>query len=292
MKISVIIPGRNCVAHLARLAPALAAQTRKPDEIVFVDDASTDDTAAVAASFGWRVIRQQPWQGPGAARNRGAKESEGDAVAFTDADCAPDSDWLERIVSALAAHPGEVVMGRTRIPPAGFWGDAISDLGFPGGANLGFEKVWRVDAQGHTDHISSCNFALTRPLWDRAGGFDTRFSGAGCEDAELSLRWSRSGIPIRYRNEVVVWHAPRRDLPGYVRWHLARGRSNRQFKRVVGSFSGYWGLRLWYLGNLVRTFGFSPRLPVILGLTALSFGAQAAGYLLEKRSEGRENGRR
>ena len=290
MKISVIVPGRRCAAHLENLAEGLRAQTRQPDEVIFVDDFSSDDTPERAVRLGFRVILQPAWEGPGRARNRGVEECQGEAIAFIDADCRPDPAWLEKIEKALISSPDEVIMGCTRIPRAGFRADAISDLGFPAGANLGFEKVWRVDKKGYTDHISSCNFALQRELFLRAGGFDPRLTGAGCEDTELSWRWSRAGIPIRYHPDILVRHVARKELIGFARWHFARGRTNFHFKRIVGSVDSFIRLRLWYAANVVRTFKWDPRLPFLLLLLGISFGAQQWGYWAEKRRWRRESG--
>ena len=164
LKISVIVPGRNCPQFIEPLATSLKNQTLPAFEMLFIDDASTDNTAELAEQHGFKVIRLMVNNGPGQARNKGVEVAQGDVVAFTDSDCAVTSTWLENIAKIIARAPDEAIMGRTNIPKAGFWADCISDLGFPGGANLGFEKVWHVDANGYTNHITSCNFALTKKL--------------------------------------------------------------------------------------------------------------------------------
>jgi GT2 family glycosyltransferase len=263
----------------------LKAQNRLSHEILFIDDASSDGTAALANQLGFRVLGQSARRGPAAARNLGASVAEGDGLSFIDSDCRPASDWLERIEFFLKENPDEVVMGKTQIPKAGFLANAISDLGFPGGANLGFEKVWKVDEWGYTDHISACNFAVTKAVFERVGGFDERLSLNGCEDVELSLRWRHNGIKIRYRPEVRVWHAPRGDLSNFLSWHFSRGRSNYQFLRAFGSLGYFVHLRLWYLQNLIRTFSRDIRLPMLILLLGLSFLAQLGGYVTERVTE-------
>jgi glycosyltransferase involved in cell wall biosynthesis len=87
MKLSVVIPAYNRAALLPITLRSLLAQERVADEILVVDDGSTDDTAEVAEAFGHpvRVIRQAN-QGPGAARNRGLSEAQGEFVHFFDSD--------------------------------------------------------------------------------------------------------------------------------------------------------------------------------------------------------------
>lgn len=85
--LSVVIPAYNRAALLPITLRSLLAQERVADEILVVDDGSTDGTAEVAAAFGTpvRVIRQAN-QGPGAARNRGLAEARGDFIHFFDSD--------------------------------------------------------------------------------------------------------------------------------------------------------------------------------------------------------------
>ncbi|QVL52051.1 MAG: glycosyltransferase family 2 protein [Cyanobium sp. M30B3] len=87
MKLSVVIPAYNRTTLLAITLRSLLAQERVADEILVVDDGSTDGTAEVAAAFGppVRVIRQVN-QGPGAARNRGLAEAKGEFIHFFDSD--------------------------------------------------------------------------------------------------------------------------------------------------------------------------------------------------------------
>lgn len=87
MKLSVVIPAYNRAALLPFTLRSLLAQERVADEILVVDDGSTDCTAEVAEAFGEpvRVIRQGN-QGPGAARNRGLAEAQGEYIHFFDSD--------------------------------------------------------------------------------------------------------------------------------------------------------------------------------------------------------------
>jgi glycosyltransferase involved in cell wall biosynthesis len=281
MRISVVVPGRNCRHSLHKLVEALGAQGRSADEMLFVDDASSDETPALAKRLGFHVLKQSVRKGPGAARNLGIRVASGDAVAFIDSDCWPAQDWLEKIEAILKKTPDEVIMGKTEIPTAGFWANAISDLGFPGGANLGFERVWKVNKSGYTDHISACNFAVTKAIFGRAGCFNERINISACEDVELSLRWNNKGVRIRYCPEVRVWHSPRKGVYDFVGWHFSRGRGIYQFRRVSGSVRYLARLRLWYLVNLILTFKTDLRLPILLFLSGVAFFAQICGYLAE-----------
>ncbi|MDR7415111.1 MAG: glycosyltransferase family A protein [Armatimonadota bacterium] len=85
--VSLVIPAYNAEASLREALDSVFAQSRLPDEVVVVDDGSTDRTAEIAASYGDRVcLVRQPNRGEAAARNTGVRSARGELVAFLDAD--------------------------------------------------------------------------------------------------------------------------------------------------------------------------------------------------------------
>jgi glycosyltransferase involved in cell wall biosynthesis len=82
----------------------LAAQERPADEIIVVDNGSTDRTAEVAAAAGARVL-SQPVHGIWPAASTGYDAAAGDIIARLDADSRPPADWLSRIDAAFAESP-------------------------------------------------------------------------------------------------------------------------------------------------------------------------------------------
>ena len=89
--ISVIIPAYNVDKYIARAIDSVLAQTRLPDEVIVVDDGSTDNTAGIVKGYGShiRYIYQQN-AGPSTARNTGIKAANSKWIAFLDA----DDEWL------------------------------------------------------------------------------------------------------------------------------------------------------------------------------------------------------
>jgi glycosyltransferase involved in cell wall biosynthesis len=100
--VGVVVPVHNGGRYLADALRSVLGQTHPAVAVVVVDDGSTDDSAAVAASFGPDVrLVSQPRRGAGAARNRGVDELSGEYVAFLDADDLWEPDKLERQVAAI-----------------------------------------------------------------------------------------------------------------------------------------------------------------------------------------------
>ena len=280
--VSVIIPAHNAEKYLPALLDSLSQQSVKPAEIIVIDDYSIDSTKDIASDYGAKTIKNSGKNGPAAARNLGIKSSTGEILAFIDADCISDKDWIKNIREELNAPKPIIIMGKVEIPKSTFLGDVMSSLGFPAGGHIGFENIWRVNREGKTDHISSCNFALRKETILKVGLFDETFPYPGCEDVELSMRCVQKGIPIYYRKNVVIIHPPRKDLFSFIKWHISRGRGNYHLKRKIGKVGNLIMLRIWSSKNICKKYMFDIKFPFILFFLFLSFVLQQMGYLCEK----------
>src|SRR5690349_11342604 len=94
---SVIVCAYNEERTLAACLHSVLAQTRPPDEIIVVNNASTDRTRAVAAAIPGVVIVDEPRKGLVIARESGRRRAAGDILAYLDADCRAPLRWLERL---------------------------------------------------------------------------------------------------------------------------------------------------------------------------------------------------
>lgn len=104
--VSVIIPAFNSSGTIRRALDSVLVQTRPPEQIIVVDDGSTDGTAVIVSEYGGRIdYFWQPNAGVGAARNFGIREAKNPWIAFLDADDEWLPDHLFRQVEILRAHP-------------------------------------------------------------------------------------------------------------------------------------------------------------------------------------------
>lgn len=279
-KISVVICAYNAAHCINGILTSLSKQTFKDFEIVVANDGSTDNTKEIALNAGARVIDMEH-EGLSAARNVGINNSKAEIVAIIDADCYATPNWLETIWEEM--QKGEIVVtGNTKIPNSTFLGDCISGLGYPGGGHLGFDKMWKVDENGHTNHLAGGNCAFKKNKILEFGAFNKKLT-ITADDVYLSKKILENGYKIKYNHNMIMYHQPRKDIKGFLRWHYMRGRGSYFFKNEVKSFGEFYKLRIWSTKNMIKKYWKSVKLPVMLFLLGLSFFTQKIGYKVQKR---------
>lgn len=212
--VSVVVPVHNGASALPHLLAALSAQRGvQPFEVVVVDNRSTDATAAVAAASPVvsRVVTE-PRPGSYVARNAGWRAATGDVIAFTDADCAPDADWLLALVTALDAGAdlagGAVVPGP---PPPGPWA----------GWWAAYDRTMYLDQADNVAHngfAATANLAVRRAVLEELDGFDAALASGG--DAFFGRRATAAGHRLVWVPDAVVRHEPRAGM--HETWKLWR----------------------------------------------------------------------
>src|SRR5262245_57142559 len=106
--ISVIVCAYNEASVLPACLYSLLAQTRPPDEIIVVNNASTDGTRAAAEAVPGVHVADEPTKGLVMAREAGRRRARGDLIAYLDADCRAPLRWLESIERRFRARPAVV----------------------------------------------------------------------------------------------------------------------------------------------------------------------------------------
>ncbi len=203
--VSVILPARNAATSLGETLDSLLAQTSPDWEAIVVDDGSTDETVAVAASYVRRdgrirlAHRQQG--GEGAARNVGVELAAAEWLLFLDADDWLAESCLERLTHAIAADPSaDAIYSRwTRVTPAG---ELLEETYTPDPASM-FPTLARFCAFA----IHSC--VVRRRLVVEVGGFDA--SLRTCADWDLWQRVARMGARFARIPDVLAYYRLRPD---------------------------------------------------------------------------------
>lgn len=112
--VSVVIPAYNAARYLSEAIESVRAQTVPAQEIIVVDDGSTDDTPRIAQSFADVEYVLQANSGAAQARNTGAQKARGEFLAFLDADDLWTPRKLEWQLAAFGAQQGDLVFGQAQ----------------------------------------------------------------------------------------------------------------------------------------------------------------------------------
>ena len=239
--VSVIIPVFNDNARLQVCLKALERQTYPKElyEIVVIDNNSHEKVESVTSQFAQVVLTREACPGSYIARNKGLSITKGDIIVFTDADCIPDSDWLEKGVIALLSQPNMgLVAGRIdlfakdpKTPNAIELYESIA-LSFPQ------DKFVKDGKFGVTANL----FTFKRVL-DDVGFFDERLKSGG--DRQWGERVFAQGYRQIYADDVRVNH-PARDS-----WEDLRKRSIRMTGGTYDLIKQSYGSNLDALKDLI-----------------------------------------
>jgi GT2 family glycosyltransferase len=197
---------RACLDSLARCEP-------RADEILVVDSSDDHLVADVVAGFrkagGRRIEFRVP--GVGSAFNVGLREARHEIVLLTNDDCTVEPSWIDRGLSHASRDPEVIVTGRVR--PHGDPAIVPSTIDDPVEREYFGEVAFVLFTQ--------C-MAVHRSVLLEFGGFDGRIQPSA-EDNDLSYRWLRAGLRIRYEPDFVVWHHDWRSREQLERLYVGYG---------------------------------------------------------------------
>lgn len=195
--VSVIIPAHNAAGTLAASIEAALASRYPHFEVIVIDDASDDETSAIAARYPCRLVRLPQRRRAAAARNAGAETATGEILFFTDADCQLEPDALALAVEALDRTRAPTVVGGTYTPiPA--------DRGFYSAFQSIFVNHFETAAT-EPDYVATHALAIRATDLAAAGGFPD-LGQPILEDVAFSHRFRRSGGALVMRPDLLVQH--------------------------------------------------------------------------------------
>jgi len=200
---TVAIPCYNAARFLGNLLESLFEQTRPPDEILVIDDGSTDATREIAKSYDVGLVEHDGNLGLARARNTALQHATGDIIVYFDADTLPDRKNIERMLAEyrnpeIAAVGGQELFSRSSRR-----------------ADLWRNLFWR-QTHGHK-RIDSvwmlmglcCSYR--KEVLVEMGGFDEEYTTNG-EDVDVGLRLRKAGYHLKYLPEISVFHRRKDSL--------------------------------------------------------------------------------
>lgn len=206
--VSVIVPVYNDQDRIGLAIDSLLGQTYPKElyEVIIVDNGSMDKTVEVVGKYPVKLLEETEIQGSYAARNKGIAEAKGRVLAFTDADCIVDPNWIKAGIDALKSTcafqaGGHVKCRFSKKATAAEYYDALCGI--------------RIKDNVETRGVAfTANLFVRKEVIDELGGFPQHIKSGG--DVYFTSHASEAGYNIIFAQDAIVEH-PTRDFCGIMK---------------------------------------------------------------------------
>jgi glycosyltransferase involved in cell wall biosynthesis len=202
MKVSVVIPAFNEEKYIKKLLLSVINQKVGADEIIVIDNNSTDKTAQIARSLGAKVVREAV-QGMTPARNRGFNEAKYEIIARCDADAIVSADWIKKIKKNFGKGDIDALSG-----PVFFNDSSILKSTFTLPSHLAWESFKLIS--GGKKYLIGPNMSITKDIWEKVKNIVNPDDTKVHEDMDISLKISKVHGRIGYDPTLIVGISARR----------------------------------------------------------------------------------
>ena len=211
MKIAVIIPTYNAEKFIQQTLNSVLNQTVAPDEIIVIDDGSTDQTIYQVQKFNCTLLTQEN-KGAASARNLGIKHSKSDWIAFLDSDDLWEKTRIEKLKAHLVTNSTVDIIANNEFegPLGGPYIKKNLHLYFDKSKPL-FYQLWRGC------FLSTSAVAVKRDKILTIGGMDEKLRSA--QDYDLWLRLAKAGAQLDFINEYLSYYIIRKGSITTAHWN-------------------------------------------------------------------------
>jgi glycosyltransferase involved in cell wall biosynthesis len=242
-KVSLYIPCYNAERYIKKCLDSVINQTYKIDEIMVIDDGSTDKTVAIAKNYPVRIISFKENRGLAACRNIAFKEATNEFVAALDADCVASPGWLAELMKCFVdddiAGVGGILVERHTLSVADEW------------RSVHMAQQWGHELLEDPPFLYGNNTVFRKDCVQKASFYNEVFRN-NYEDVDLSMRIYDNELNLVYNPKARVEHlkkdTTRSVLETHWRWqyysHMNRMRCNKGLRKIalkIGCISGYTG---------------------------------------------------
>lgn len=267
--VSAIIPHYNDPVRLRLCLTELLKNDLEGTEIIVVDNASPTPIDDVIADFPSVRFLTESEKGAAPARNLGVNLSSGGILAFIDADCVPDTDWISKVREVISR--GDLVGGRVAVfdetPPPRSGAEAFE-------AVFAFNFRNYIEKQGFS---GAGNLVTTRKTFEAVGPFKNGVS----EDTEWTRRAVSMGFSLAYADDLRVGHPSRQD------WPALREKWRRMTREAYALCGGSLNARALWTGKALlmplSVLAHLPRLITSKDLASIGERCRAASVLVRLR---------
>ena len=223
MNISFVIPVLNGEKYIHHCLESILSEATKSDEIVVVDNGSTDNTVSIVKSFGNIHLLVRPLLTVSALRNEGAAFTSNEFLAFIDSDCVLCPGWRKQVVDVLSEESVDATGSLYDIPEDAGW----------------IEKAWfsqKISQKARAKYINSGNLIVRRSVFTQLNGFDEAL--VSDEDCDFGERLNEAGYFMLEDPDIRVIHLgnPKTLKAFYLKeaWHatsVLAAKSSEMFNR-------------------------------------------------------------
>lgn len=216
LSVSVVVPLYNKAAYVENTVVSILSQSHPPEEIIVVNDGSTDNGPSLVQAIGDERIRliHQNNQGPGSARNRGLRAAKAPYIAFLDADDEWLPTFLETALGHLRRHSNCAlcVTGQYRGEARSDWSNVLSSLGLASGPWQLPQELSPAEYKPNLDVLHSGAIVCDRTVINRFGGFYAKDRCTYGEDIYLWLQVILNYPIYRDLRPLMWYHTEASDL--------------------------------------------------------------------------------
>ncbi len=234
LSIEIIIPVKNAENTISSCLDSLLKLDYPHRIITVIDDGSTDNTLSILHSYKPNInVITTNGVGPSKARNMAVALSKAEMIAFTDADCIVDQDWLDELLKGFQQFPQAQAVGGCQQEPINVTPFEKLIFHFMKKASLIAEYMHPSSSHNirEVNHNASCNVMYKKEILQNAQGFrEDLWPG---EDVELDFRLKKKECSLFFNPAAVVYHHRPKDLTSFkmmmTRYGLAQGFLVRQY---------------------------------------------------------------
>ncbi len=223
--ISIIVPAYNRADEIEEFLSSFDRQTAKNFEVIVVDDGSTDSTREVVklhkSNLTLHYLFQQN-KGPGAARNFGMENANGDIFVFIDSDCTVPNNYIENLTRNLKIDDFDAFGGPDTCHES--FSPFLKAINYSMTSFIGTGGTRGTKGKQLAKYYPrSFNMGIKRKVYEKIGGMNALRHG---QDMDFSNRIYNAGFKVRFLSDVIVYHKRRTNLKKFFKqifnWGVTR----------------------------------------------------------------------